>query len=187
MTYISSSGEIVPDKLPNAPLPSPPQVAHRRRIRGQSGSGGGASSSSSFSGAGASAGGGHHRHGDAGSLGGIHFINRDSALFGLPDVDIFGTRVQGLHILLVIGSFLLIGWRAIFVALLLYILAVQPNGHEAAVKAHSSGPNTPRAGTPARESSGAGGSGGRTFSGGGSGQSSTKGLFKGTGHKLGCA
>ncbi len=71
----------------------------------------------------------------------------------------------------------MIGWRAIFVALLVYILAVQPTGGHPAAKAHASGPSTPR--TPAAKARGQG----RTNTGGGQG---TQGLFKGTGHKLGC-
>ena len=130
MVRILSSGEIVPDGdpraagtpsrssrggettsgLPNAPLPSPPTLRHRGRE---------GATSSSTSGA-------NLREGSAGLASGVRVLRRDSSFLGLPDVELLGTRFQGVHLLVVLGSFFLIGWRGIFVALLVYILATQP-------------------------------------------------------------
>ena len=136
MVRILSSGEIVADddpraaatsrpsaaasssSLPNAPLPSPPvHLTHRRRAQG-----------SGQAGRGGSEGGSNAR--PAAGAGGVQLVHRDSAFLGLPDVDFLGTRFQGAHVLVVVGSFFFIGWRAIFVALLVWCMATQPGAQQ---------------------------------------------------------
>lgn len=164
MVRISSGGEILPDdapttssSLPNAPLPSPPSVLHGRTMRHRATSGEGSSARKAAA------------NDSATPLGssGVQVIHRDSAFLGLPDVEILGTRLQGVHVLLVLCSFFMIGWRAIFVAVLVWALAAQQP--KQSVSRQSSGGGPPRA---------------QAFDHGMSGMGGKK-LFTGKGHKLG--
>ncbi|QDZ24140.1 hypothetical protein HOP50_12g66780 [Chloropicon primus] len=175
MVRILENGEIVPDDdpraqgmrqsasasttLPNAPLPSPPAVTHRRR---------GASGASASGGSG-SGGGWKGRESSSGSSG-FKVVHRGGTFMGLPDVEFLGTRFQAIHVLLVVGSFFFLGWRGIFVALLVWLLSVQPNSQTAK---HRDGSSAVRGGsrTPSRAAN--------------KSSSSNKRLFTGKGHRLG--
>mmetsp|Transcript_14787 Transcript_14787/g.37606 ORF Transcript_14787/g.37606 Transcript_14787/m.37606 type:complete len:163 (-) Transcript_14787:488-976(-) len=160
MVRISATGEIVPDdrapsprqaktsptssSLPNVPLPSPPMTI-RRRVRREDKN--------------------EEGHSSIDPSSGVQLIPRESGFLGLPDVNVFGVRLQSLHVCIVIGAWMIIGWRAIFVALLLYTFTNRQAPTSAPV-AHSR-PNEDRKAKSSNDS--AGGSK----------------IFKGAGHKLG--
>lgn len=75
--------------LPNVPLPSPPMTI-RRRVRREDKN--------------------EEGHSSIDPSSGVQLIPRESGFLGLPDVNVFGVRLQSLHVCIVIGAWMIIGW-----------------------------------------------------------------------------
>ena len=88
-------------RLPDVPLPSPPPVSHAEEDAAPDGS-----SWEVFH--------------------GLSIVQQPNGFLGLPDADVFGLRITSIHALVLIAAYLIIGWRAIFVGILLCKFQPQP-------------------------------------------------------------